>query len=157
MTVHAEFEHGIQTVFETLTDPQFLVDRNLALGELSAECEVEHDETSVVIKAVREVRRDLPGLLARFFDPVNVMDMIENWQADEKGWQGEWTMDVRSQPVKIFGSFKLVPSQQGCLYSVKHRARARVPLVAGQVETFILSQTADGARDELEYLREYLG
>jgi hypothetical protein len=37
MTVQVELEHDVQTVFTALTDPKFLVNRNLALGELSAQ------------------------------------------------------------------------------------------------------------------------
>ena len=42
-------------------------------------------------------------------------------------------------------------------YSVKHRARAKVPFVSEQVEKFILGHTTRGAEDELEYLSKYLG
>jgi len=156
VAVQKEYEHEVQVVYEALTDPQFLVDRNLALGELSAECEVETDAQSATITAEREVRRELPGVLARFFDPVNVMDMSEHWQADGDGWRGEWTMTVRGQPVTILGRFELTPSQNGCRYRVSHQARAKIPLVGGQVEKFILGQTAQGATDELEYLGDYL-
>ena len=40
-------------------------------------------------------------ILAALFDPVNVMDMTETWQADGDGWRGEWIMTVRGQPVII--------------------------------------------------------
>jgi CubicO group peptidase (beta-lactamase class C family) len=74
----------VQTVYDALTTPAFLVDRNLALGEISAECEVEEGEEHASITMVREVRRDLPAVLARIFDPVHIMDMTEEWQADEE-------------------------------------------------------------------------
>lgn len=156
MTVHFEFEHDVETVYEVLTDPQYLVDRNLALGELSAEADMEEDEESTTLNVVREVRRELPGFLARLFDPVQVMDMTEVWHPHEDGWRGEWSMDVRGQPVTIYASFELVPTGDGCRYSVSHRAEAKVPMVGGKVEKYILGQTTRGANDELEYLREYL-
>jgi hypothetical protein len=156
MTVHADFEHEAQAVYAALIDPQYLVDRNLALGELSAECEVEQDGDCATIKAVREVRRKLPGVLARIFDADSTLDMTEEWRADEDGWRGNWTMTVRGQPVTIFGSFELLPTQDGCRYSVTHQVRAKVPLVREQVQKFILGETTKGARDELEYLRTYL-
>ncbi|MEH6584551.1 MAG: DUF2505 family protein, partial [Halioglobus sp.] len=63
MTVSFDFDQDAQTVYDTLTDPQFLVDRSLALGELSAECEVEESESLTVVKLTREVSRDLPKIL----------------------------------------------------------------------------------------------
>ena len=157
MTVHAEFEHDVQAVHDALTAPQFLVDRSQALGELCAECDVEDNEEFTTISMVREVGRALPGVLARLFDPVHVMDMTEKWQPDGEGWRGNWTMAVRGQPVTILGSFELVPTNGGCRYSVSHQARAKISFVGSQVQKFILGQTIKGANDELEYLRDYLG
>lgn len=157
MSVSYEFDHDVQTVYETLTEPQFLVDRCLALGELSAECEVEEDEHSTVVKLVREVSRDLPRVLAKLFDAVQVTDMVETWQPDGESWCGTWELDVRGQPVTVAASFQLEPTSTGSRYTVSHSARAKIPLVGKQVEKYILGQTASGATDELVYLRDYLG
>ncbi len=157
MSVSYEFDHDVQTVYETLTEPQFLVDRCLALGELSAECEVEEDEHSTVVKLVREVSRDLPRVLAKLFDAVQVTDMVETWQPDGESWRGTWELGVRGQPVTVAASFQLEPTSTGSRYTVSHSARAKIPLVGKQVEKYILGQTASGATDELVYLRDYLG
>lgn len=157
MTVSYDFENDVQTVYETLTEPQFLVDRGLALGELSAECEVAESGATTTINLVREVRRDLPRVLAKLFDPVQMMDMEEIWREDGEGYSGNWTIEIRGQPVTITAEFDLVPTLGGCRYSVTHHAKAKIPLVGKQVEKYILGQTADGARDELNYLRDYLG
>ena len=157
MTVHAEFEHDVQAIYNALTTPEFLVDRSLALSELCAECEVEKSKECTTISMVREVGRALPGVLSKLFDPVHVMDMTEKWQPDGEGWKGDWTMTVRGQSVTILGSFELAPTSTGCRYSVSHKARAKIPFVGSQVEKFILSQTVKGAHDELDFLKEYLG
>lgn len=156
MSVNFEFDHDVQTVYETLTEPQFLVDRCLALGELSAECEVEDDEQGTVVKLVREVSRDLPRVLAKLFDAVQVTDMVEQWQPDGDGWKGTWELDVRGQPVTVAASFTLEPTNAGSRYSVSHTARAKIPLVGKQVEKYILGQTSSGATDELAYLKDFL-
>lgn len=156
MTIHADYELPVQPVFEALTDPGFLIDRNLALGELSSECEAKESDGRIVVSAVREVRRDLPGALAKLFNPLNTMDMTEQWDADGNGWQGHWTLEVRGQSVTIFGNFELTPTETGCRYSVSHRVKVNIPFVGRQVQKYILGQTAKGAYDELEYLRTYL-
>jgi hypothetical protein len=156
VSVSFEFDQDVPTVYQTLTEPQFLVDRCLALGELSAECDVEDDGDSTTVTLVREVSRDLPRVLAKLFDALQVTDMTEHWQATADGWQGEWTLDVRGQPVTVSASFELVPLANGCRYTVSHRAKAKIPLVGKQVEKYILGQTADGATDELQYLRDHL-
>jgi len=157
MTVKFDFEHDVQTVYEALTDPDFLVDRCLALGELSAECDVEENDDETVVHLVREIKREVPKFLAKLFGDVQVTEMQEKWVPDGEGWRGAWTLKVRGQPVTISADFKLVPTAKGCRYSVTHRAKAAIPLVGGRVEKFILDQTSGGATDELTYLRDYLG
>ena len=157
MTIQADFEQDVEAVFRTMTDPAFLVDRNLALGEINAEYEVTENKEDTTITAVREVRRELPGLLAKLFDPVSVMDVTENWHPDGDGWVGDWTLKVREQPVTVTGRFELAATDRGCSYSVSHKVRARVPLISGQVRKYVMSQTTKGAADELEYLKNYLG
>lgn len=156
MSVYHDFNHDTDSVYELLTDPQFLVDRCIALGELSADCDFEEDGDEVIIRLTREVQRDLPRVLAKLFDPVQVMDMTERWQPDGEGWSGDWSMEVRGQPVTITAKFKLAPTAGGCRYSVSHRVKANIPLVGGRVEKYILGQTGDGARAELDYLRDCL-
>lgn len=156
MPVDFEFQHDVQTVYETLTDPDFLVERCLALGELSAECDVEHDKKVTIVNLVREISRDLPKFLAKVFGSEQVTEMKEKWVPCKEGWRGEWTMKVQGQPVTIFADFTLLSTASGCRYSVSHRAKAAIPLLGGKVEKYILSQTSDGARDELTYLRDYL-
>ena len=154
MAVSFDFDCEPGRVYELLTDPEFLVDRCLDLGELSAECEVTEEDGLTTIELTREVSRDLPKVLAKLFDSVQMMDMTEQWEEDGEGYTGEWTMKVRNQPVTISARFKLVATARGCRYTVNHSAKANILLVGKQVEKYILGQTADGARDELEYLAE---
>ena len=156
MTVDVEFEHDIETVYEALTDPDFLVDRCLALGELSAECEVERTKKVTTVRLVREIRRDLPKFLARLFGNEQITEMTEKWVPSKEGWRGDWTLEVQGQPVTVFADFALVSTATGCRYRVSHRAKAAIPLVGSKVEKYILSQTSDGAEDELNYLKRYL-
>jgi hypothetical protein len=156
MAVSFDYEYDVDTIHELLTDPQFLVERSLAIGELGADCEIEDEGETTVINLEREVERELPSILAKIFDPIQVLDMTERWRESGDGWTGDWTIQVRGQPVTIMGEFALAPTAAGCRYTVSHSVKARVPLVARQVEKYILSQTQDGARQELQYTADYL-
>ena len=158
MAVHYEFEHDVESVFNLLTDPQFLVDRCLELGELEASCDVEEQDDVTVVNLTRKLQRDLPGFLAKIFDPVQTMKMSEQWQPDgDGGWGGEYTVDVEGQPVSIGAKFELYPTDAGCCYSVEHRARAKIPLLGGRIEKYIKGQAEEGCVLELDYLQEQLG
>lgn len=82
--------------------------------------------------------------------------MTEHWHSDGEGWRGNWTIEVRGQPVTISATFELVPTRQGSRYTVAHSVKAKIPLVGKQVERYVLGQTAGGASDELKYASTYL-
>ena len=63
---------------------------------------------------------------------------------------------IKGQPVVISAEMALQPQGGGCEYRVSHRCKAKIPLVGGKVEKFVLSQTDDGAVAELDYLKKAL-
>ena len=56
----------------------------------------------------------------------------------------------------ITADIALLKRGKGCEYQVDHHCKARIPLIGGKVEKYILSQTDGGAQDELDYLQQYL-
>lgn len=158
MPVHQEFEHDAEGVFNLLTDPQFLVDRCLGLGEHEASCEVEEQAGVTEISLTRKLKRDLPRFLAKIMDPVQTMHMTEHWRADgDGGWNGEFTFEMEGQPVCIRAEFELFPTDTGCCYSIEHSVKADIPLIGRRIEKYVLGQAEEGCTDELAYLREQLG
>ncbi|CAA0087196.1 Uncharacterised protein [Zhongshania aliphaticivorans] len=156
MAVACKYKNNIDEVWAILCDPDFRVERSLALGELSAECEVEEDGDEVCIRMVREVTRELPSVLAKIFNPKQTLEFVERWRACDKGWEGELAISIKSQPVELSAKVSLLEVAGGCEYSVSHRCKAKIPLVGGKVEKFVLSQTDAGAKDELDYLKKKL-
>ena len=155
MAVSHEFSASVERLYELLTDPDFLVERSTVLGE-DCEAEVEKHDDETIIKLKRVVTRDLPAFLAKMFNPQQTINMTETWRPDGEGWEGDFTMTVEGQPVTIGGSFTLKPSKKGCVYTVSHTCKAKIPLVGGKVEKFVLGQTGDGARDELNFAEKKL-
>lgn len=157
MTVKITIDHDLDTVWELLSDPQFRVDRSEALGEFNAECEVEADDDSATVTMSRDVERDLPSVLAKVFSSRQSLSFVERWQWDGEGWSGTLQVDVQGQPVKITADFSLTSDGDGCVYEITHYCKAKIPLVGGKVEKFVLAETDKGAVEELEYLISALG
>ena len=61
------FDCNVDRVFSLLTDPDFLVDRSIQLGELAAECDVTERKDETVVSMTREVERKLPAFAAKLF------------------------------------------------------------------------------------------
>jgi hypothetical protein len=157
MSMHYEYEHDAQSIFELLTDPDFLVNRCLELGELEASCEVEENGDETVVSLTRIVERDLPRVLAKVFDPVQTIRMKETWVPDgPDAYKGNYVFEVVGQPVTVKATFELYSTDDGCCYAINHTVKARVPLIGGQVEKFILGQVADGCLAEMEYVEQQL-
>ena len=158
MPIRYDFEHDIDSVFALLTDPDFIVDRSLDLGELEASCEVEPDGDNTVVTMMRKLEIDLPGFIARMIDMVQTLHITEQWQADgEGGWTGKYTSEMKGQPVLISANFKLYATDSGCSYWIEHKASVRIPLVGRKIEKFIQAEAGQGCTRELDYLRDRLG
>jgi len=157
MSIEYRFKAGADKVFDRLTDADFLVDRCLALGELSADCTVEEEDDEVVITLTREVERHLPAFLSRIFDSRQTVEMVERWNTRGATLEGRFTLKVEGQPVTVEAVMTLEPEGKGgCVYSVEHSAKASIPLIGRRVESFIIGQTEAGARAELDYLAKAL-
>ena len=157
MSLHFEFDHDAHSVFAVLTDPQFLVDRCLEMGELEASCDVEERAKSTVISLTRKVEQDLPRFLANMIHPVQTIQMTETWRPDGNGgFTGNYTFVMQGQPVKISASFELYPTDDGCCYVIDHSVKAKVPLVGGRIEKYVHGQAKQGCVKELEYAQRYL-
>ena len=82
--MYCEFEHEVESVYTLLTDPDFLVERCLQLGELEASCDVEEKNGMTVVKLTRKLERDLPGGLSNIMGPVQTMHITEHWRSDSR-------------------------------------------------------------------------
>ncbi|MEH6592890.1 MAG: DUF2505 domain-containing protein [Halioglobus sp.] len=158
MSMNYEFEQDADSVFNLLTDPDFLVDRCLDLGELEASCEVEEQTDVTVITLTRKMERDLPRFLKGMVDSLQTIHMTEKWKPEgEGGWKGEYIFEMEGQPVTVRAKFELYPTDAGCCYSIKHQAKAKIPLIGGRIEKYICAQAAEGCTKELDYAQKKLG
>lgn len=156
MTAIYVFSSDIERVFDKLTDPDFLVERCVALGEKHIQCDVEMDGRLTTVVLSRTIKRDLPAALAKLFGAENRMVMTEKWENLGKNKIGTYTVEIQGQPVTLSATFKLKPTEKGCEYSIDHACKAKIPLLGGKVESFILSQTEAGMRKEMDYLASKL-
>lgn len=158
MSVEFNFSHSAEDVFELFCDPDFLVERCMAIGELSADVEVEEDDSGkVTVSMTREVKRELPAFLAKMFNPQQVVRVVETWQQIGDNFTGKGEITVDGQPVNIKTSFTLKSTDNGSVFAIKYAPKASIPLIGGRVEKFIEGQSEKDVLKELEYMAEKLG
>jgi len=152
-----KYNAPLETVYAALTDPKFLKERCLALGELSADCRVRKLAHGHAVTMKREVKRELPSFLAKLFHPVQTIVIEERWSDGEDGGKrATYKLEVNGQPVEVAADISLKPSGKSCVYEIEHRCKARIPFIGGQIEKFVLGQTEAGCKDELDYLASAL-
>lgn len=157
MSVEFNFSHSAEDVFELFCDPDFLVERCIAIGELSADVEIEEDENGIVtVNMTREVKRELPSFLAKMFNPQQVVKLVETWQQIGDNYTGKGEITVEGQPVSIKTSFTLKNTDNGSVFSIKYSPKASIPLIGGRVEKFIEGQSEKDVVKELEFTAKKL-
>lgn len=156
MAVTRKFNHSLDTVWALMCNADFRVERSQAVGEHSADCGVQQTDDSVKVVMNRVVSREPPSVLKKIFSPKQTLAFTENWTASADGWRGTMQIEIKGQPVTISADMSLTGDDSGCVYTVEHRCKAKIPLVGGKVEKFVLSQTDDGAAEELDYLEKRL-
>ena len=157
MPLTFDFKQSVDEVRNILTDPDFLVERNLTLGDIESDCEVEEDEDEIIVRMSRKMPVEMNALLAKIFDPIQQLNMVETWHRDGDNWEGEYEIKNKGQPVTLSASFSLKAKGKGSRYEITHRCKAKVPLIGGKIEKACLAQTPDGAKKELEYAKQKLG
>lgn len=152
------FDCAVELVYELLTDPEFLEQRSLALGDLESHSTVTRRAATTTVVSNRKVRRDIPAFLARIFDPVQSIRMTETWRPndDDSGWVCRQEVEVKGQPIKVYADIELFATHEGCCYQVDQKASAKVPLLGSRIEKFAVSQALEGAEAELDYLASKL-
>lgn len=153
MSIDYPIALSVDEAFEYLTDPDFLVERSIGIGEISADAEVAEDEDGkVYVSMTRQVTRDLPSFLAKVFDSKQTLQMEEEWVQDGESWLGKGVYTVEGQPVEIKTNIELKPQGDASVYCIKFDAKAKIPMIGGKVEKFIKSNCEDGTQKEIDFL-----
>lgn len=156
MAVSRRYGADADTVAALMTDPDFIVDRCLAIGELSAECHADEDGDSVTLHTTRVARQDLPGFLTKLVGEEQTVTVHELWQDVADGYRGRYTVRTARAPIEIEGRFTLQPDGTGSVYKVEHRFHVPIPLIAGRIEKVLQRQITATVEAELGYAAERL-
>ena len=147
------YKQDIDTVFKQMTDKDYLENRAYWVKEVDPEVSIAWNGDLPTITLQRWVIRDYPKFLKKLFPPKQGMGQVEKWQKDGSNWKGSYVIDVQGNPVEVTGEFTLKSTPDGgCESSIIHGVTAKIPLLGGKIESYILKETQMGCDDELDYL-----
>ena len=157
MSLKFKFSVDAEEIYDLLTDPEFLVERNVALGDADSECEVEGTDSDLLITMTRTRGLDMPSFLANVLGSNTVFSTEEMWRAVEDGYEGSSTTRVGGQSGTVCTEFTLSPAAKGCEYQISHKANIKIPVVGRKVQKYIVDTAAKDVKKEIDYLRSALG
>ena len=153
-----EYLHSTDAVFALFTDRDAIIAKQEALGARNIrieECETSAD--GAIVRFVRELPADVPGILSKFLQPWNTVEQTERWTsyADDV-YQAELEIDIAGVPVTIEGTLELEPLDGGCVNHVRMTIDCGIPFVGKTLAEFVAIDCKRLIADEYNYISERL-
>lgn len=146
-TVTYEYPVGPDAVAALLRDPEFLKTRSEQAGDSNVEVKIEDVGDGLRVVVARDKQLELPAFAKRMFQPKNRITDDVRWKRVGERWVGEYTLEIAGVPGEIKGRTTLAPSGAGCVYESSFQVTARVPLIAGKIESFVADKVEETFRD----------
>lgn len=154
-----EYAHSTDTVFALFTDAKEIKAKQKALGARKMRVEeCGGDADGAVVRFVRELPADVPGILSKFLQPWNTVEQSEQWQSCSDGvYKADICIDIANVPVTISGTLELKPVKNGCVNHVRMAVDCGIPFVGKTLAEFVAKDCKRIIADEYQYISDRLG
>ncbi len=149
-----EFTHSAETIFERVTDAQFIVDRCMALGSLDADCH-SNGETLPNITTTRTEEAELSALMKKVVGKQQEMKTVEQWSETDESYDSSSITTVANTPIKIAASQSLYNTEEGSQIMVTLTVTAKIPLLRSKVEPMVASKVRREMLREFNYTEQH--
>lgn len=153
-----EYVHSTDAVFALFTDRKEIRAKQKALGARDIrveECDTDAD--GAVVRFVRKLPADVPGILSKFLQPWNIVEQSERWSRLDGGeYEADLAIDIANVPVTVSGTLQLEPVEGGCINHVRVTIDCRIPFVGRTLAEFVAKDCERVIADEYEYISERL-
>ena len=153
-----EYAHSTDAVFALFTDRKEIKAKQKALGARDIrveECDTDAD--GAVVRFVRELPADVPGILSKFLQPWNTVEQSEQWRRlDDGEYEADITIDVANVPVTVSGTLELEPVGGGCINHVRVTVDCGIPFVGKTLTEFVAKDCERIIADEYDYICDRL-
>jgi hypothetical protein len=153
-----DYAHGTDVVYALFTDADELEAKQEALDarNISIE-ECDSDARGAVVRFVRELPADVPGILKKFLQPWNTVEQSERWRVCEDGvFKADLTIRITGVPVDIHGTLELEPVDDGCVNHVRMEIKSGIPFVGKTLAEFVAKDCKRIIKGEYEYITDRL-
>lgn len=156
MIVEYTFDHDVETVYATLTNPAFLIDRALSLGNEKADANLQESGSNRIIELERTRQIKVPAILNALLKQTQTATSKELWRKDGEGYVAESTADIDGAPISLNGTIRLSPSGTSCHFKADVTVKARVLIAKRTLKKYASKTVAKELELECEYTAKYL-
>ena len=153
------YSHSTDTVFELFTDAEEIEAKQKALDARNIrieECEIDAD--GAIVRFVRELPAEVPGILSKFLQPWNTVEQSERWRSCDAGvFKADLTIKIANVPVTISGTLELEPVDDGCVNHIRMVIDSSIPFVGKTLAEFVAKDCKRIVAREFEYISDRLG
>ena len=152
------YAHSTESLYALFTDSKEVEAKQEALDAREiAILDCDKDDDGAVVRFVRELPADVPGILSKFLQPWNTVEQSEHWQVgDNDDYSCELTIDIANVPVTVEGTLELKPTDDGCVNEVRMNVECGIPFVGKTLAEFVAADCKRLIKDEYEYLTDRL-
>lgn len=145
-----------EKVLATLTDPEFLVEREKAQGAIDATVqEIRRSEKELVLRLdATEYGRTMTGGLDK--SKQEKSSTVYEWNLETM--KGEWTYEgTHGKRIQVSGSFRVTPREEGGarVFSDFH-VKVDIPLLGGKIEKMVIKEIEKSTPVSAAVLRRFL-
>ena len=153
-----EYAHSTDAVFALFTDADEIEAKQEALGARSIRIEeCERDDDGAVVRFVRELPADVPGILKKFLQPWNTVEQSEQWRSCDDGvYKADLAIDIANVPVTVSGTLRLEPVEDGCVNHVRMNVDCSIPFVGKTLAEFVAMDCKRIVAAEYDYISDQL-
>ena len=154
-----DYAYSTESVFSLFTDSGEIEAKQEALGAREIQVvECERDGDDAVVRFVRELPAEVPGILSRFLQPWNSVEQSEQWRSNgDGGFTADITIDVANVPVTVEGTLELEPTDDGCVNQIRLDVHSGIPFVGKTLAEFVAADCKRLIAMEYDYLTQRLG
>lgn len=156
MIVKFEFDQDVETVYQTMTDTEFLIQRALKLGNHLADAKADSDGDNVVIKLNRTRMIKVPSILSALISDEQTATSKEVWSRVGDKYICESKADIDGAPLELAGKITLSPNGSGCLYVAEVDVKAKVMIGRGTLKKYASKTVAKELELECEFTAKHL-
>jgi hypothetical protein len=153
------YAHSTDTVFSLFTDAKEIKAKQKALGARKIRVvDCRRDSDGAVVRFVRDLPAEVPGILAKFLQPWNRVEQSERWRRRDGGrFKSDLTIDVANVPVTVGGTLELKSVDDGCVNQVRLVVDCGIPFVGKSLAEFVAADCKRLMAIEYKYITDRLG